>query len=94
MFNSLKKMIEEKRFSSIIFFTRNVELKMERMEDNYNVIFQAKEGFEEYSITKEEFLKYLENIMQKLVFKRSGWRIINTVKMNTVCSFRIEKEEK
>lgn len=91
MFSNLKKMIEEKRYSSIIFLMpENSEIKMERHGDDYNIIFQANEGFEEYYVSKDKFLKYLENAMKKISFG-GDWKIVRTVKDNTVCSFRVER---
>lgn len=91
MFSNLKKMIEEKRFSSIIFLMpENSEIKMERNADDYNIIFQVNEGFEEHNVSKDKFLKCLENAMKKFAFS-GDWKIVRTVKGNTVCSFRIER---
>lgn len=91
MFSNLKRMIEEKRFSSIIFLMpENSEIKMKRDADDYNIIFQANEGFEEHRVSKDKFLQYLENAMNKFAFS-GDWKIVRTVKGNTVCSFKIER---
>lgn len=91
MFSNLKKMIEEKRFSSIIFLMpENSEIKMKRNADDYKIIFQANEGFEEHNVSKDKFLKYLENAMKKITFS-GDWKIVKTIKGDTVCSFKIER---
>lgn len=90
MFSNLKNMIKREKFSSVMFFLNEGVIKLKRKDDIYKVIFEVKEGFEEYEISEVKFFQYLENAMKK--FSYSGkFRITNTVKMDCVCSFAIKR---
>lgn len=91
MFSNLKKMVQENRFSSIIFLMpENSEIKFKRKENRYIVLLIIPSGFEEYEISENDFFKYLENGLKKITFS-GDWKIVRTIKMDTVCSFEIER---
>lgn len=90
MFSNLKNMIKKEKFSSVMFFLSEGVIKLKRKDDIYKVIFEVEEGFEEYEISEVKFFQYLENAMNKFAFS-GDWKIVRTVKGNTVCSFKIER---
>lgn len=90
MFSNLKKMVQENRFSSIIFLMpENSEIKFKRKENKYIVLLIVPSGFEEHEISENDFFKYLENGLKKICFG-DKFKIVNTIKMDTTCSFRVE----
>lgn len=96
MFSNLKRMVEEKRFSSIIFIFDELgqdEIKFQRMGEEYLIRFTTTEAFEEHQFTKEKFDGYLETLLKKILYK-GDYKILNTIKGTTVCSFRVKKINK
>lgn len=89
MFSNLKNMVKENNLASVIFILDNGDITLRREWSDYKVLFEANEGFEEYKVSEVSFFQYLENAMKK--FSYSGkFKIVNTVKTSTICSFRIE----
>lgn len=94
MFSNLKRMVEENRFSSVIFLMpENSEIKFQRMDEEYLIRFTTTEAFEELQFTKEKFDGYLETLLKKILYK-GDYKILNTIKGTTVCSFRVKKINK
>lgn len=94
MFSNLKRMVEEKRFSSIIFLMpENSEIKFQRTGEEYLIRFTSEEAFEEHQFTKEKFNEHLEILLKKILYT-GDYKILNTVKGNTVCSFKVKKLNK
>lgn len=90
MFNNLKRMIKENRFSSVIFLMpENSEIKFKRKDNKYIVLLTIPSEFEEHEISENDFLKYLENGLKEICFGNK-FKIVNTIKMDTVCSFKVE----
>lgn len=91
MFSNLKKMVKENKFSSIIFLMpENSEIKFKRKDNKYIVLLTVPSEFEEHEISENDFFKYLENGLKKIAFS-GDWKIVKTVKMDTICSFKIER---
>lgn len=89
MFSNLKNMVKANNLASVIFILDNGDITLRREWSDYKVVFEANEGFEEHKISEVQFFQYLENAMKK--FSYSGeFKIVNTVKAPTICSFRIE----
>ena len=89
MFSNLKNMVKENNLASVIFILDNGDITLRREWSDYKVLFEVNEGFEEHKVSEVQFFQYLENAMKK--FSYSGeFKIVNTVKTPTICSFRIE----
>lgn len=96
MFSNLKRMVEEKRFSSIIFIFDELgqdEIKFQRMDKEYFIRFTSAEAFEEHQFTKEKFNEHLEILLKKILYT-GDYKILNTIKGMTVCSFKVKKLNK
>lgn len=96
MFSNLKRMVEEKNYSSIIFIFDELgqdEIKFQKMDKEYLIRFTSAEAFEEHQFTKEKFNEHLETLLKKILYT-GDYKILNTVKGITVCSFKIKKINK
>lgn len=89
MFSNLKNMVKENNLASVIFILDNGDITLRREWSDYKVIFEVNEGFEEYKVSEIQLFQYLENAMKKFTFS-GEYKISNTVKTPTICSFRIE----
>lgn len=90
MFSNLKKMVQENKFSTIIFYMpENTKIEMERKKDKYTVLFVIPSEFKEFEITENEFFKYLENAMKSICFS-GKYKITNNNKLTSVCSFTVD----
>lgn len=90
MFSNLKRMIEKNHLASVIFILDEGDITLRKTWSDYKVVFECNEGFAEYETSEAKFLKYLENAMQKFAFS-GDFKIINTVKTESVCSFMIKR---
>lgn len=90
MFSNLKRMVEKNNIASIIFILGNEDATLRKTYDTYKIVFEGEEGFEEHEVSENNFFKYLENGMKKIAFS-GEYKISNTVKTETVCSFLIKR---
>ncbi len=90
MLSNLKNMVKNNNLASVILIFDEGDITLRRQWSEYKVILEGEDGFEEHKVSENNFFKYLENGIKKIAFS-GEFRIANTVKTDTICSFLVKR---